>query len=105
MPSVPRPIPSHAHTNTSQTLQKHYLRIQRLWPSDALRNVTFAALISKRLETRFLDPAAHPEKSISSTATNTAQVHPVPPTVDAEHEREELNAMYSLLENRYSKQV
>lgn len=87
----------------AQTLQKHYLRLIRLWPKDHLRGVLVQDALRKRLETRYLIPAAAPQKNVES---NGALVMPAAKgEIDEKEEREQLNALYSLLENRYSKQV
>ena len=59
--------------------------------------------LQKRLETRFLTPAAAPQKNVES---NGALAIPAQQgEIDEKEEREQLNALYGLLENRYSRQV
>ncbi|KAH0282197.1 hypothetical protein M436DRAFT_67265 [Aureobasidium namibiae CBS 147.97] len=69
---------------------KHYTRILQQWPVNRLRpELTFQALLKKRIE-------AAPVAQVNET--NTARAQPPKPR----HEAREINALYSLLENRYS---
>jgi cytochrome b pre-mRNA-processing protein 6 len=68
---------------TMKTLQKHYLRLIRRWPTDSLRSITAPDAFRRHLESRFV-----------------GQNNAVP---DEKTELSQINALYSLLENRYSK--
>ncbi|KAH0264993.1 hypothetical protein KCU91_g11709, partial [Aureobasidium melanogenum] len=69
---------------------KHYARILSQWPVDRLRpEITFQSVLKKRLE-------AAPIATINET--NTARTQPPKPR----NEAREVNALYSLLDNRYS---
>jgi cytochrome b pre-mRNA-processing protein 6 len=109
--------------NTLQNLPKHYARLLRLWPQDQLRNVTFQRATLQRLS-----PSAAPSTTATTTPTPipsasqptgplTLAPHiiksgsiPAPDTstgtsgtLGAASETAQINALYSLLENRYSK--
>ncbi|KAI4729973.1 hypothetical protein E4T49_02185 [Aureobasidium sp. EXF-10728] len=69
---------------------KHYARILSKWPVDRLRpEISFQSVLKKRLEAA---PVAHLNEA------NTARTQPPKPRDEAR----EVNALYSLLENRYS---
>ena len=83
-----------ANTHTKQ-VSKHYARILSQWPADKLRpEVQFQKILQQRVNSA---PAARPVEQ------NTAQVQSAQPARSPE--ADEVNALYSLLENRYSKQV
>jgi len=68
---------------------KHYLRALSRWPVDALRPETqFQNAVRRRIDKRFL-PASASKDSATSTTNEKAEL-------------EQANALYSLLENRYS---
>ncbi|KAG9991639.1 hypothetical protein KCU98_g36, partial [Aureobasidium melanogenum] len=72
---------------------KHYARILSQWPVDRLRpEIPFQSVLKKRLE-------AAPVATINEA--NTARTQPPKPR----NEAREINALYSLLENRYSSAV
>ncbi|KAG9562846.1 hypothetical protein KCU77_g5264, partial [Aureobasidium melanogenum] len=69
---------------------KHYARILSQWPVDRLRpEISFQSVLKKRLE-------AAPVATINEA--NTARTQAPKPR----NEAREINALYSLLENRYS---
>ncbi|KAH0360735.1 hypothetical protein KCU65_g9196, partial [Aureobasidium melanogenum] len=69
---------------------KHYARILSQWPVDRLRpEISFQSVLKKRLE-------AAPVATVNET--NTARTQPPKPR----NEAREVNALYSLLDNRYS---
>ncbi|KAI5204708.1 hypothetical protein E4T39_03457 [Aureobasidium subglaciale] len=69
---------------------KHYARILSQWPVDRLRpEISFQSVLKKRLEAA---PVAQANQA------NTAQASAPKPR----NEIREINALYSLLENRYS---
>ncbi|KAI4755042.1 hypothetical protein E4T45_14615 [Aureobasidium sp. EXF-8846] len=72
---------------------KHYARILSQWPVNRLRpELTFQTLLKKRIE-------AAPVAQLN--VANTAGTQPPKPRSEAR----EINALYSLLENRYSTAV
>ncbi|PMD14048.1 hypothetical protein NA56DRAFT_636842 [Hyaloscypha hepaticicola] len=74
---------------------KHYLRALSHWPKDSLRpECQFQDVIRRRVDRRFL-PAS------SSNAPNAAQAT-ANSAIDEKAELVQVNAIYSLLENRYS---
>lgn len=80
---------------------KHYLRALSRWPKDPLRPETqFQDAIRRRIDRQFLPTS-------SSDATTPPQKLPYSPVDEkAELEKAELenvNVLYSLLENRYSR--
>ncbi|THX37582.1 hypothetical protein D6D10_05769 [Aureobasidium pullulans] len=69
---------------------KHYARILSQWPVDRLRpEISFQSVLKKRLQ-------AAPVAQVNQA--NTAQTQ----APKARNELREINALYSLLENRYS---
>lgn len=99
--------PANPDASAIQTLQKHYLRILRLWPRDPLRNVTFQAALSKRLEAPFptLSSSSSPQGTVPENAAQAVPASGAVKALDEGRALGEANALYSLLENRYSKQV
>ncbi|KAI9728394.1 MAG: hypothetical protein M1828_003794 [Chrysothrix sp. TS-e1954] len=83
---------------TTSTLSKHYHRILRLWPQDALRPISFQDATKRHLDSHILRRTVKPTENFE--VPNAAQVTP-PPPLDEAREIEQLNALYSLLENRY----
>ncbi|KAL1394143.1 hypothetical protein HDK64DRAFT_305188 [Phyllosticta capitalensis] len=70
------------------TIARHYARIASLWPVDTLRPaLSFQTALNKRQK------AAVTSSSSSSSSSAT----PAP------HESRDLNALYSLLDNRYQR--
>ncbi|CAD0050874.1 unnamed protein product, partial [Aureobasidium pullulans] len=75
---------------TRQQASKHYARILSQWPVDRLRpEISFQSVLKKRLE-------AAPVAQVNQA--NTAQTQ----APKARNELREINALYSLLEDRYS---
>ncbi|KAL1303914.1 hypothetical protein AAFC00_000368 [Neodothiora populina] len=76
-------------------ISKHYTRLFNRWPVDRLRpGISFQKVLKKRI-------AAGPEPDINES--NTAQVEVVNPSRSTPTaELREVNALYSLLENRYA---
>ena len=82
-----------ATDQTRQQASKHYARILSQWPVDRLRpEISFQSVLKKRLE-------AAPVAQVNQA--NTAQTQ----APKARNELREINALYSLLENRYSSTV
>ncbi|KAI9773340.1 MAG: hypothetical protein M1840_007555 [Geoglossum simile] len=72
----------------SQTAYKHYLRALRRWPIDILRpELSFQTTVRRRVDARLLPPRT---PSASQPIDETAELAQV-------------NALYSLLENSYSR--
>jgi hypothetical protein len=73
-----------------QVAYKHYLRGLSRWPKDALRpEAQFQDALRRRIDRRFLAPSNNPAAKLA----------------DEKVELEQANALYSLLENRYSRKV
>lgn len=73
------------------------MRALSRWPADVLRPESqFQDAIRKRVDRKFLDAAAVPSTSGSATAGIV---------VNEKKELEQVNALYSLLENRYQRKV
>jgi len=78
---------------------KHYQRIITRWPVDALRpEVSFQKALQRRIDRRF-NP--QPIAADGSKDVKVVQTPPVP--VDEKAELEQVNVLYSFLENRYMK--
>ena len=91
-----------------QIVAKHYTRILSLWPKDLLRpNAPFTRPIEHRATPYGVTPISPPledAETRKSTATTTgATVQPAPKKPSTpQAELPQINALYSLLENRYS---
>ena len=87
-----------------QLVNRHYERILAQWPVDALRpNVSFEKAMRRRIARR-LEPAnATPE--INVVAKEAQASVPVATKFNEQAELEQVNALYSFLENRYSQKV
>lgn len=90
-------------------LQKHYLRILTHWPTDLLRpEVSFQTAMRRRIDARLAPTTTTttttpPEANIVS---NGAQVSiPTAVAFDEKGELEQVNVLYSFLEDRYAKRV
>ncbi len=99
------PTPSLTPQNLPKTLALHYTRILRLWPQDALRGITFHDATRRRLTARILLPALPPQTSVITNETTATGTGTTPKPLDEKDEMEQVNALYSLLENRYSDTV
>lgn len=84
-------------------MYRHYQRIISRWPTDAVRpeSVSFPAALRRRLEKRILTPSKDAAESAGGNETQAT----VPRMIGEKEELERVNALYSLLENRYSKTV
>ncbi|KIN00851.1 hypothetical protein OIDMADRAFT_53995 [Oidiodendron maius Zn] len=79
---------------STSTVYKHYLRALSRWPKDALRpECQFQDVIRKRVDRRLLP---------SSPSTSTKSPSKLS-SAEEKAEWEQVNALYSLLENRYSR--
>jgi cytochrome b pre-mRNA-processing protein 6 len=98
----PFPLPDLAHTHQ---VAKQYTRLIALWPKDALRpNLPFTRAIEHRGVPYGVEPLPRPDdaqeqkKKITSIASEPAAPTPLSPQA----EQAQINALFSLLENRYS---
>jgi cytochrome b pre-mRNA-processing protein 6 len=98
----------HAHHSKSHNSQiaKQYTRLLTLWPADALRpNLPFTRTIEARglpYGVQPLSPAPSDPKA-QSQSTPPPQSTPAPISSNPKLEQSQVNALFSLLENRYSK--
>ena len=85
-------------------IAKHYQRIIASWPVDALRpEVSFQTTLRRRIDRGLSDNRPPSANNISA---NDAQVTiPTPRPFNEKGELEQVNSLYSLLENRYTKKV
>jgi len=94
-----RHLPStclHLHKFNLTKLSKHYTRLLTLWPKDALRpTLPFTRAIEHRAKPYGVKPLTPiPQEAAASQ---------VPVSVSPQIENAQVNALYTLLENRYSK--
>lgn len=85
---------------------KHYQRVLTQWPVDLLRpEVSFQEVMRGRIDKRLLPSSSHtPQQPQDKVRANDALATPVPSQpFDEKGELEQVNVLYSLLENRYSK--
>ena len=87
-----------------QIVYKHYQRLLTQWPVDLLRpEVSFQKAIQRRIDTRLKPPTTAPEDNV---VFNQAQATvPTKVAFDEKGELEQVNVLYSFLENRYTKTV
>lgn len=87
-----------------QIVYKHYQRILTQWPVDLLRpEVSFQKAIQRRIDTRLKPSTTAPEDNV---VFNQAQATvPTKVAFDEKGELEQVNVLYSFLENRYTKTV
>lgn len=94
-------------TNTphKQIINKHYRRILTQWPPDLLRpEISFQKALRRRLEARLNPPpTASPAENVGSDHAQATA--PTKVAFDEKGELEQVNVLYSFLENRYMKQV
>jgi len=75
---------------------KHYLRALSRWPKDKLRpECQFQDAMRRRIDRRFLPASSPNTPNAAQAVANSA--------IDEKVELEQVNAIYSLLENRYSR--
>ncbi|MCJ1271847.1 hypothetical protein MMC22_011752 [Lobaria immixta] len=87
---------------------KHYQRVLTQWPVDLLRpEVSFQEVMRRRIDKRLLPSSPNtPQQPQDKVRANDALATPAPSQpFDEKGELEQVNALYSLLENRYSKKV
>src|SRR5262245_56799044 len=84
-----------------KAITRHYTRILSLWPKDALRpNLPFTRAIEHHALPYGVKPLSPSPASAKSTTSPHAHV---PSPSNPQTELANINALYSLLENRYSK--
>ncbi|MCJ1470869.1 hypothetical protein MMC07_009516 [Pseudocyphellaria aurata] len=87
---------------------KHYQRVLTQWPVDILRpNVCFQDVMKRRIDKRLLPSSSTASRQPQDrVVANEALATPVPDQpFDEKGELEQVNVLYSLLENRYSKKA
>ncbi|KAF2241996.1 hypothetical protein BU26DRAFT_524632 [Trematosphaeria pertusa] len=83
---------------SNSTIARHYTRLLSLWPKDLLRpNLPFTRTIEYRGAPFGVKPLSAPDAK-----TDTIKAAPLA-NADPKLELANINALYSLLENRYSK--
>ncbi|OAK95286.1 hypothetical protein IQ06DRAFT_259691, partial [Phaeosphaeriaceae sp. SRC1lsM3a] len=87
----------------ASTITRQYARLLTLWPKDAFRpNLPFTRVIEHRGQPyglKPLEPAESTPKQAQAPAATPAPASPPNPQA----EQAQVNALFSLLENRYSK--
>lgn len=87
-----------------QVAYKHYLRALNRWPVDLLRpEVSFQKAMRRRIDKRFLPSQTRPQDNV--VANGAQATVPSPVKLDEKAELEQVNVLYSFLENRYSNKV
>lgn len=94
----------------SKIVFKHYQRVLALWPVDLVRpEVSFQDVMRRRIEKRLLplsSSSTTPLQPQDKVRANDALATPAPnQQFDEKRELEQVNVLYSLLENRYHKMV
>jgi hypothetical protein len=86
------------NANLEKIAYKHYLRALSRWPKDPLRPETqFQDAIRRRIDRQFLPASSSdPAKAVQKVPNSS---------VDEKLELENVNILYSLLENRYTRKV
>ncbi|KAF2641520.1 hypothetical protein P280DRAFT_517717 [Massarina eburnea CBS 473.64] len=88
---------------STSTVANHYTRILSLWPQDALRpNSPFTRTIEKRGLPFGVQPLPPSDPSVSKEKPSIAAAKPSSPP-SPQSEAPQINALYTLLEDRYSK--
>lgn len=103
-PCKPPQIHTRVLTISLQAAYKHYVRALSRWPKDALRpERQLQEVIGHRVNRRYL-PAAALAARTTEGGKDAPKETPLKPTTEKD-ELEQANALYSLLENRYSRKV
>ncbi|KAF2278406.1 uncharacterized protein EI97DRAFT_431631 [Westerdykella ornata] len=85
---------------SSSTIAKHYTRLLTLWPKDPLRREPFTKVIERRAAPYGVQPLRSPD---SKSATNVkSEGNRTAAALNPSRELPQVNALYSLLSNRYS---
>ncbi|KAH7394097.1 hypothetical protein DE146DRAFT_790413 [Phaeosphaeria sp. MPI-PUGE-AT-0046c] len=83
-------------------IAKHYTRLLTLWPKDAFRpNLPFTRAIEQRGQPYGLKPL-EPTQDVPKAQPHAATPAPASPP-NPQAEQAQVNALYSLLESRYTK--
>jgi cytochrome b pre-mRNA-processing protein 6 len=100
-----QPILSIATLTHVSKAAKHYTRLLALWPKDALRpNIPFTRTIEAHGRPFGVKPLPRDPSDKSAIATaQSPSTSTLTPPPNAQREQAQINALYSLLENRYSK--
>ncbi|QSS63409.1 hypothetical protein I7I51_00467 [Histoplasma capsulatum] len=87
-----------------KTLSAHINRLISRWPSDPVRpaSVSVQTYLKTRLPTS--SPSPSPPTTAATTTTTTAQTQQHQQRQQSQFSTSSINALYSLLENRYEKQ-
>ncbi|MCJ1405585.1 hypothetical protein MMC11_008813 [Xylographa trunciseda] len=81
---------------------KHYQRALAQWPKDILRpDVSFQNAMQRRIDRRTTPSTGHTEASV--IANDALTTVPTAARFDEKAEMEQVNVLYSFLENRYTK--
>ncbi|CAI6338507.1 unnamed protein product [Periconia digitata] len=97
------PYASQTHTMSTTTIATQYTRLLSLWPKDALRpNLPFTTAIAHRAKPYGVAPPSAPSPSSTPATTPSPQPSASLPTTTPAQETAQINALFSLLENRYT---
>ncbi|KAG0129110.1 hypothetical protein HOY82DRAFT_521980 [Tuber indicum] len=84
-------------------IQKQYMTLLSHWPADPLRpNLSFPDFLRRRVEQELGSPHQLESSPLSAVSTAVKEVE-ARPKFDEMHEKRQLNALSSLLEDRYKK--
>lgn len=88
----------------------HYQRIQTQWPHDLLRpSVSFQSALTRRIDTRLEPSRSPPATDPGENVVANGALATIPPKKEASWdeggELEQVNVLYSFLEDRYMKRV
>ena len=90
--------------HNSQVVYKHYQRALAQWPKDILRpNVSFQNAMQRRIDRQTTPPTEHRDASV--IANDALTTVPTAARFDENAELQQVNVLYSFLENRYTKKV
>ncbi|KAL9125873.1 MAG: hypothetical protein Q9217_004986 [Psora testacea] len=89
---------------TKQIIYRHYQRILTSWPVDLLRpEVSLQKAIQRRADMRLKPSITPPQQNVVPNEAQAAT--PIAKPFDEKGELEQVNVLYSFLENRYTKKV
>ncbi|KAL8731651.1 MAG: hypothetical protein Q9181_004238 [Wetmoreana brouardii] len=92
-----------ARTNLPQVVYRHYQRALAQWPVDLLRpQVSFQDVMRRRTDKQ-LGPSSTDKASYDPTKESKDTLVTPLKAYDEKAELDQVNALYSLLENRYTK--
>ncbi|KAF2011758.1 hypothetical protein BU24DRAFT_426856 [Aaosphaeria arxii CBS 175.79] len=98
--------PTHFNMSGTKQIINHYTRILSLWPKDPLRPAQpFTNAIEHRAVPLGVTPLPKPSPSSKDAPSSSSTQTPpaaAPSTLNADAELANINALYSLLGNRYS---